>query len=107
MLPSPHLRARALVRVPPASEVSRRSPSRKRPRIPALESPAYVFDSHVPVHLTGDEPVLDDPEVAQAVLARTSSGIYLPAEVPSREPIAERLRDKESWLILAEVGGPL
>ncbi|MBI3726515.1 hypothetical protein HY251_21535 [bacterium] len=101
--PHTHLVARCLVRVPPRAEVEG---SRRTVRVKhrALASPAYVLDPRFPIPLTGREPVLGGAPVARTVLARTTRGIYLPAEPPGAGIPLARLADNESWLVLADPG---
>lgn len=116
LFPPAHMKARCLVRVPGRKALGghvkkrrpRQTPMSGRSGPPCgcdlLASPAYVFDSRRPIALTGDEPVLDDPACAAAVLSCLSRGIYIPNDNP--RPLPEGgLPEKSSYLILAQPGG--
>lgn len=109
VLPLVHLRARCLVPVPPRAALSAALGQAERLGSPhrLLERPAYVLDSREPLLLRGDEPIVDAPEAAAFVLARTTRAIFVPDDRPQTALPLERLPARGGFLVLADVGTPL
>jgi len=107
LMPMEHLKAKAVLKVPPRAELQNLIPkisdcikpdSTPHPR---LKNPALIFDSHYPIIIDSDIPVIDNAEAVFWTLSRTVRGIFIPEQKGRMFPI-KNIPEQESYLILAQ-----
>jgi hypothetical protein len=90
MLAAESLAARFVVKVPRLPAASEIESTPGVPRVARSLAGAYMLDARHPVSIPPDVPVVDDPREAWAVLARTTSGVFLPDATPAAAPRSYR-----------------
>jgi len=102
LIPPAHLRARAAIRLPGREEAERLLSAKsleRKTRYRAFRTPGYVRDSRSPVPLAKGMRLIDVPEAAVHLLARTTDGIYIPDDPPAC-PEPESIPEKATCLLL-------
>jgi hypothetical protein len=107
VLPSAHLVARCVVRVPGRAEAEALGPaatSGLRLRRAAFRRPALARSCDDPLPLPRRSLVVDDPTVGLWIRERIVDGVFLPGE-PTRPLVAGELGEHPEWLALCDPAG--
>ena len=106
-MPSAHLRARCVVRIPGRKELEKelgRDVKKRRPRNPDLLTPAFLRDSREPILIGEGTPVVDSTASAAYVLNHTVRGIYMPGQVLRPFP-PDMVPAEPTYVVLCEPWG--